>query len=162
MAQQYVQVTKKDLGKGIDAFSAKGAIPDGYVERLENADTNANGKLSTRTGYEGYYGWLPFRVTEVTHTGTKIRFKLDGANTVDFSTAKRGPLVAYGKLSYAQSGDLSTTDASVYYPSYEVTSTDILTAGSGTLTKTASETGVTSANVWSGIAESTTTGPQDN
>ena len=162
MPTNYVQVTRKDLGKGIDSFSAKGSIPPGFAERLENVDTNANGQLTTRKGYEGYYGWLPLRVTEVEHLGTKIRFKLDSANVIDFSVTKKGPIVVYGKLSSAQSGDFTDSDSVHYYPTFDVIAKDGLTPPSGTLTKTNDQVGADTSDIWVGLTRSDSDETRDN
>lgn len=157
---QFSEVTRKDLARGIDAFSARGSIPDGYAERLENVDTNANGKLSTRRGYEGYLGWVPLRVTKVVHESTTIRITFDEAQTIDLASSLTGPLVVAGRLSTGSTfsgtaaGDFSTTFASHWYSGFAITARDSMIAPSGTLTKSATQHGYAHPFFWTGLAES--------
>jgi hypothetical protein len=162
MAVPKVSITKKDLARGIDTFSAKGSMPDGCAEDLQNVDTNANGKLSTRHGYEGYYGWLPLRVTRLDHSGTAIRFQLDQANTLDLTNATRGPLIAYGRIAESQAGDFDVADSAHYYSSFSVSSRDTLSPPSGTLTKSGASHGIDTSALWVGLAESTAQFEQSN
>lgn len=153
-----VSVTRKDLARGIDTFSAKGSIPEGHAEDLQNVDTNANGRLATRPGYEGYYGWVPIRVREVTHIGTAIRFALDLATTIDLDQVAIGPLVAYGRLGEPTNAPVSgdwaeAVDVARYYPTFTVTSRDPLTPPGGTLSKPQTTHALTSRNFWVGLTQ---------
>lgn len=116
MAYNFSTISEKDLSKGMDLRSTEDSLPPGYAEVLQNVDTNSNGHLSKRKGYEGYFGKIPIRVTSITHTGTSITFALDSViNLVDVQSS---PIVVYGKLSSAQSGDWTNTNTAVYYETF--------------------------------------------
>ena len=72
MPLAFQQVSLRDLARGIDARSVQSVIPEGFSEDLVNADTNSNGHLSKRHGYQGAYGRLPIRVSSIRHDGTNI------------------------------------------------------------------------------------------
>lgn len=127
MALPWNYVTRRDLARGVDTFSARSNLPDGFAEDLVNFDTSASGKLEKRRGYEGYYGWVPWRVASVTHTGTSIQLTFADSTQVDFTGTTPSPLVIYGKLSSSQSGDFSTTAVAKYYSTFTVTSAAVLT-----------------------------------
>jgi hypothetical protein len=154
VAFNWASVTRKDLALGIDTFAAPGAAAPGSARRLRNVDTSAAGSLTTRAGYEGYYGWIPFRVAQAEHDGTLIRLQFATSQQIDLSTSKLGPLVVVGRLSSAQSGDLTSTDATLYYPTYRVSSRVGFAAGSNTLTRTAAQHGLATQYLWAGVAES--------
>lgn len=164
MPQQYTNISRKQLARGIDSFSAKSSLQEGYAEDLQNVDTSASGKLSTRTGYEGYYGWLPFRVTQVTHDGTAIRFQFSSASVLDLSTTTLGPLVAYGKISGSGGGDWTSTESVRYYPWFTITSRDALIGDGNTnqIVKTSAQHGITNQYIWTGLATSDSATELDN
>lgn len=157
-----VSITRKNLARGIDSFSPKGSVADGFAEDLQNVDTNASGSLTTRKGYEGYYGWIPFRVKTVEHSGTTIRLQFADSQQLDLSATKIGPLVVYGKLSAAQSGDFSTTDSVHWYSGFDLASRINFAAPSGTITRTAAQHGFPDADFWVGVAESLDPNNQSN
>lgn len=128
----FVTVSERDLGRGIDARSTENNIQAGYAEDLVNADTSSSGQLSKRRGYQGYYGYLPMRVQEVSHSGTDITLTLD--NAVDIDEVVSSPIVVYGKLSSSQSGDWSNSNNAEYYESFTTNAVRSLTAPSGTIT----------------------------
>lgn len=171
MTVNKVSITRKDLARGIDSFSAKGSIPEGFAEDLQNVDTNANGRLATRPGYEGVYGWMPLRIREVRHVGTKIRFYLDEATTIDLDRATTGPLIARGRLSGATtnqplpSNDFAVGSDSVhYYPYFLITSRDFLDGDGAvhTISKLASDHGISHRNYWVGLAKALGQASQTN
>jgi len=163
-----VSITRKDLARGIDSFSAKGSIPEGFAEDLQNVDTNANGRLATRPGYEGYRGWVPLRVREVRHAGTKLRFLMDEATTIDLDRAPTGPIIVAGRLSEAPPtpNDWGLTGAVHYYPYFVVTSRDpLLTTippAVNTLAKAASDHAIDSRDFWVGITRALDQSSQSN
>ena len=116
MSIQWTKASIQDFGGGMDQRSAENAVPETYVEDLQNCLSNSNGFLSKRSGYQGYYGWLPMRVTKIVHTGTSISFTFDEALNIE--DVESTPIVAYGLLSSTQTGDFSTTAASQYYSSF--------------------------------------------
>ncbi len=158
--QPPTSIPRKDLARGIDSHSSKGNIPEGYAEDLENLDTSAGGQLTTRPGYEGYYGWLPLRVVRATQVDAST-LKLEFANSqvIDLTTAKVGPIVIGGRTSRAHTGAFggfdTTTSYAHWYDSFALTSFVSYTAGSGTVTQTAAQHGYTDANFWVGAAEIT-------
>lgn len=156
MALAYQKVSLRDLARGIDARSVQNAIQEGYSEDLVNCDTNSNGHLSKRHGYQGYYGYLPIRVSQIEHVGTSIIFTVDGS--VNTSGLDKSPIVVYGHLSSAQSGDWTTTDASHYYIVTAAEFRHGLTAPSGTTTVQQNTHGVETDNVFMTILESTASG----
>lgn len=159
MALPYVFVTRRDLARGIDTHSPKTALPDGYAEDLQNFDTSSSGKLSTRKGYEGLYGWLPFRATQVQHSGTDILLTLSAG--VDVTAKAKSALVVSGRLSYATTGDTPAgdftegTDSRHWYPTWEIFSQLTLTASSGIVSVSANVHGRTSVNFWPVLFEGT-------
>lgn len=147
MAYDFKKISYKDLGKGLDKRSAPNAIPEGFSEVLQNADVSSNGFISKRVGHEGFYGHLPMRVTSVSHTGTEIRFELDGA--IDTKSLQSTPIVVQGRLSGAQSGDWSTTDNAEYYKTFTTDIPDGLESGTAaTYTLTGARHGAVSSNVF--------------
>src|SRR3990167_9011609 len=146
MAYQFTKITKKELARGMDARSAENAIPDGYAEDLQNVDTNSNGHLSKRSGYQGYYGYMPMRVESVTHEGTNIKLQLNGAiNTFNIEAT---PVVVYGHLSGDQSGDFDAVDIGKYYTTFTSNIPDTLTTGGSPYTLPESRHQVASSDVF--------------
>lgn len=118
MALPYSNKSFKDLGGGIDQRSTPDNIPATFSEDLQNVVTNSDGFISKRPGFQGYYGYLPIRVTSITHSGTEIKFSLDSSvdvSSIDVSSLYSTPIVVQGKLSSAQSGDWSNTTNVEYY-----------------------------------------------
>ena len=98
---------------GIDQLSSPNLIKEGYVEGLKNGVITQGGDIAKRVGYELYYGYLPLRIKSIIHSGTQIKFVLD--DTVNIGNITNSPIVVYGKLSGAQSGDFTTTAVGRYY-----------------------------------------------
>lgn len=138
MALSWVYVNRRDISRGIDTFSARAAIPDGFAEDLVNFDTSASGKLEKRRGYEGYYGWVPFRVTGFDRQGTSIQLQVAGLSNP--ATAVAGPVVVAGKLSTALSGDFSTSFTVKYYSTCTVGATAINVTDSGGVSASGTDT----------------------
>jgi hypothetical protein len=160
MAYQYTKVSRKDLARGIDARSAESAIPEGYAEDLQNVDTNSNGQLSKRAGYQGYYGYLPMRVESITHDGYEIKLQLNGG--IQTYTMESTPVVVYGSLSSAQSGDFSTTPTAQYYSGFTTDIPDTLTVAGTPYAVTESRHGVNTSDVFMSVLRSTSTTNDSN
>ncbi len=96
MALAYNLIAVKDLARGLDLRSAESNVADGYAEDLQNVVTNSAGHLAKRPGYQGFAGYLPFRVKEISHDGFQVTLKLDRG--VDLSGSGSSPIVVYGKL----------------------------------------------------------------
>jgi hypothetical protein len=147
MALQYSNKSLRDFGGGIDQRSTPNNIPESFCEDIQNANTNSNGFISKRKGYQGYYGHLPLRVKSIIRDGTtSIKFVLD--DSIDISSLPTCPIVVQGKLSGSQSGDWSDADNVEYY---SASSTDVRTslAASGSLVTVSESThGVTSSEVF--------------
>jgi len=146
---KFTNVSIVDISRGVDQRSAPSAIPEGYSQTLQNVDTNSSGFLSKRPGYEGYYGYLPARVTAITHEGTEIKLTLGvGVNT---STLTSTPIIVYGKLSGAQSGDWSNVNNVEYYTSFTTDILDDLPASANSITVPETRHGVNTDNAFIGI-----------
>lgn len=146
-------LTFKDLAKGIDQRSSENAVGDGYAEDLQNVDTNSDGSLSKRPGYQGFAGYIPFRVREITHNGYQIIFRL--ASGINLTGLAPGPLLVYGKLPDAESGDISTTDVLRYYPHFSTDVRTVITTPSGTVTVTQGQHGLSTTDMFIDILLST-------
>lgn len=160
-------IPRKDLARGIDSYSAKGNIPEGFAEDLANVDTSASGQLQTRPGYEGYYGWLPLRVARATQVdATTLKLEFGTAVQIDLSTVRKGPLVVAGRVSSAATGSFgtfeSTTPVANWYDGFELTASATFTAPSGTITQTSSTHGFEDVDFWVGAAEITTPNTMSN
>jgi hypothetical protein len=157
MAVSFTTIAAGDLGAGTDQLSPETSIPAGYSERLINWDPKAEGGLAKRTGYQGFAGYLPVRVSNVSYTDDATRnlcFTLDRA--VDFTLTRSTPLVAYGRLSAAQAGDFSSADSAHYYPTFAPRIKKTLAASSTTtLSIPSSEHGQSTPNLIVGLTEST-------
>jgi len=160
MAYQYTKISRKDIGRGIDARSAESAIAPGYAEDLQNIDTNSNGYLSKRPGYQGYYGWVPMRVESITSDGTDITLALNGAiNTFNFDDS---PIVVYGKLSDSgATGDFTTTDGAQYYTSFSSEIPDTFATGSSPYSMLEARHQVDTSDAFISVIESTDANNRD-
>ena len=148
-------VPQRDLSGGEDAKSVPSSILAGYCESLLNVDTNSGGYLGTRKGYEGYFGWVPFRVSTVEHIGASIRFTLGTAATVDLSEVGSTPIVVYGRLNgnLAPSGDYNIgEDNCVYYSGFLLSSRQALVP-MGTVTVDGDVHGAETSNIVVRLAE---------
>ncbi|MDB4725791.1 hypothetical protein OAF54_00050 [bacterium] len=161
---QFSDITQKILSRGIDDYSSKANIPEGYVEDMENFDTNASGLIRTRKGYVSHSGWLPIRVTKVVHVGYNIRYYLDTSQSIDLASTTVYSLLAYGRLSstISATGALTSTNGCDWMDSVTVINRETISAGSNTLSKSASDHGLTTANMFVGFAESDSTTDNSN
>lgn len=157
---QFQEISTQDFSRGIDQKSAPSNIPDGFSEDLINVVTDPNGFVSKRPGYEGFYGYLPIRITSIQHSGTNIYFTLD--SSINVGNIIESPIVVYGKLSGAQSGDFSTTDAGAYYTTFTTGVRSTLDAPSDTVTVTDSIHGVLFDEVALDVVEATNIGTNGN
>lgn len=115
---EFSRVVLKDISRGIDARSSQNSIEPGYAEDLLNCDTNSQGTVSKRKGYQGYYGYVPLRAIEVIHNGTDLTFCFD--QSINLLNEASTPLIAYGRLASSQSGDFTDTDIARYYSGFEI------------------------------------------
>lgn len=152
MANQFQKINFRDLSRGIDQRSAPTSIPDGFAEDLQNVDTNSNGFLSKRPGYQGYYGYLPVRVLNIQHIDTSIVFTID--SSFDTTGVDNIPIVVYGRLSGSQSGDWSDSDNAEYYLIATVDLRYVLDSGSNTLTVPETETGINTDTQFAAVVAS--------
>ena len=134
---QYRTIQEIDLGGGIDQQSAENQIPPGYCEDLTNADPKSTGQIAKRTGYQGYAGNLPVRVTRLDYVNAdnQMCFTLD--SSISLPNGQSSPIIVQGKTSSQISGsggDFSTTEAIEYYANFEANNRVEMGTGSGTLT----------------------------
>ena len=137
MSLQFHKIVLKDISRGIDKRSTENAIADGYSEDLVNTDTNSQGFLSKRVGYEGHYGDLPLRVTEISQDGTStITICFD--DSVSLLERTPSPIVVHGRLENPSgAGDWSSaTDVARYYDTYTIEARKTVELGTGTLSLT--------------------------
>ncbi len=160
-SKTWQDVSAKPASGGIDSYSSKAKIGETFVEDAINMVGDASGKWSTRQGYENYFGWMPLRVRRFVQNGTAIKLYFDTSTTIDLAQTGQGPLIVYGYLP-APSIDYGTSSFSgtatgKYFASYTLESRETLTAPSGTVTRTASDTGITSKYVFLGLNKSDST-----
>ena len=158
MASQWQDVQTKPASGGIDSYSARAKIRDGYVEDAINMDCDANGKYSARVGYENYYGYLPLRASRFEQDAYTIKLFFDSNVAIDLTSTPAGPLVVYGTLPPATTYSGSTfgsTAAGKYFTSYTIESSEILTGDSTSRTsvRTAASTGISSKYVFMGTLQ---------
>lgn len=169
MAIQYINVPEIDFGRGIDARSAENQIGEGFVRDLLNADVIQK-NVRKRTGYQGYAGNVPVRVTRLDYiassTPKQIRFTLDTATSINSSVSlvsvQSSPLVVYGKVSEfaTGSGPITTTNTAKYYDKFKIPIRKPLVntfPGEGTYAIPGSEHGLNTTNFFCNVVESTDT-----
>ena len=165
MPLNFQTLTVKDLSKGIDARSTEDAIPEGFSEDLINVESNSEGWIAKRRGYQGYYGYMPMRVVsvdQINQSTDNLELTLD--STIDISALPSSPLVVYGKLSSTQSsGDwtLGTNNAE-YYTDFTANILKTLETGSTPLNVLDTTHGVTTDNVLMDTLLATNSGNRDN
>jgi hypothetical protein len=115
-----VTVPHKDLSRGIDARSLESNLADGYSEDLLNADTNGQGHLLKRPGYQGYAGYVPLRVKKIDYrTGSVRNIDLTFDGSVNVGSIPRTPIVVQGKTSASHSaGDFTNVNSVHWYPNF--------------------------------------------
>lgn len=167
MALEYSLVPIKDHSKGIDARSAPSSIKDGYLESILNGDSNTGGQVSTRKGYQGYFGWVPLRASRIQHSGTDIKFRIGSTGDVNFTDLWSTPILVYGKVPSDDTpvagfaGDFSDTATIVYYPYFSTLARIAVSAGSGTLSFTTSDTGIEAYHTFVDMVKSTHASKRD-
>jgi hypothetical protein len=144
-----------DIARGLDTRSTPNLIPDGYSRILKNVLTNSEGFVQKRPGYQGYYGYIPLRVLEVEYTNDvteNILLTLDSAINLD--VVEQTPLIVHGRLSNTtMDGDFTSAgDTTEYYTTFATTQPISLPVGTGTLTRAAAETGISSNAIAVGLA----------
>lgn len=163
MAKEFQSVTKKVIAKGFDKFSAKASVEEGYAEDIVNMDTNASGSVETRKGYEGYYGYLPWRVSAVAanHVTGKVQFRFDGA---DFLGVHKGPIRVIGKtgLNGATFPEFDDAGGWRFYPEFTVPDKTPLSVGSDSFQVLGNAHDITDNLISAGLALSNSTSSRDN
>lgn len=160
MAVQYISVPENDLSNGIDSRSSENQIAPGFVQDLLNADIIEK-RVRKRTGYVGYGGDFPTRVTQLDYvaaTNTAI-FTLDSGISLDsavsLTSVKSSPLVIFGRTNNLPTGPFTETDSAKYYPGFLVPVRKELTAPSGTLVIQGSEHGILNTDILVSVVEAT-------
>lgn len=170
MAVQYLNIDENDFSLGIDARSAENQIGPGFAKDLLNADI-VEKRPRTRTGYQGYSGNMPVRVTELQYEDTlnQVCFTLDSAvsidqTDVDLNAVRSSPLVVYGRSSSIASGGPFTTagDTVRYYNGFTVPTRKVFAATASappfeSITVSQSEHGILTTNMFMSVVESTST-----
>jgi hypothetical protein len=113
-------ITHDNLGRGMDQFHPESRIPDGYWQDSLNGDPTPEGTMRTRKGYQRYAGSIPLRVTSVSRSGTNLDLSVD--SSFDLTNLRSTPIIVYGRLSAAQTGNHSTTTAYHLYSSFTISS----------------------------------------
>jgi hypothetical protein len=162
MTINYTTLSEKNLSQGIDARSPENQVKEGFVKDLQNADIIEN-KLVKRTGYQGYSGNIPVRVSEVEYrpTDDKIIFTLDGSISLD--KARSSPLAVYGTRE--DGSEFLPGVLSKYYPGFTVPLRSALEATPifidetstppKTITVPSDEIGIDSSDIFVEFVEST-------
>lgn len=154
------EISIQDFSRGIDQKSAPSNIPDGYSEDLVNVIVDSDGFAAKRPGYEGFYGYLPIRITSVQHSGTSIFFTLD--SSINVANIIESPIVVYGKLSASQSGNFTTVAAGAYYTTFSSGTRSTLDPTSDTVVILESVHGVNTDDVALQVAAASNVGDQSN
>jgi len=159
MSLNYQTVLEKDFSSGINKLAAEDAVPQGYVEDLENMQANAQGYVEKRKGYQAYAGTIPLRVSKtVADTLNNYLYlyfdELSGGTAqIDFSTLKSSPVVLFGTGTHLASGTTSR-----YYPSFVV---DPRVKLGTTITLVAADIGATTKDLFVGLGYNTTEGTKN-
>lgn len=163
MALQYINSPEKTFAAGIDARSAENQIDPGFVRDLLNADI-VEKRPKKRTGYQGYAGNIPVRVTRMDYIDSTnlVCFTLDSAVSLDsdvnLDSVSSSPIIVYGRSSSFQPGDGPFTNAGdtrKYYDRFSIPLRKQFLAGTNTLTIDATEHGIQDTSMYVGIVEST-------
>jgi len=159
MSLNYQTVLEKDFSSGINKLAAEDAVPQGYVEDLENMQANAQGYVEKRKGYQAYAGTIPLRVSKTvadTQNGYLYLYfdELSGGTAqIDFSTLKSSPVVLFGTGTHLNSGTTSR-----YYPSFVV---DPRVKLGTPITLVAADIGATTKDLFVGLGYNTTEGTKN-
>lgn len=153
MAKQLQTIPFADFGSGIDQHSSPDNITDpSFVEDCTNVEVNGT-EIRKRKGYQGYYGYLPIRITRVVHSGTTITFHVD--SSFDISALTGSPIVVYGQLSSTQSGDFTNLNQVVYYSTFTAASATTLEVTDSGAVSTSYDDTNPQITIW-GITKSST------
>lgn len=162
MALQFINSPDKDFSRGIDVRSAENQIDPGFVKDLLNADV-VEKRVRKRTGYQGYAGNIPIRITRLDYNDTtnEMSFTLDSAVSLDsvvtLDQIRSSPIVVYGRSSEFTSGQgpITDIDSAHYYSQFTVPTRKLFTAPGGTLAIPSSEHGLGTTDMFISVAEST-------
>lgn len=121
MSLNYQTVVEKDFSSGINKLAAEDAVPQSYVENMENMQPNAQGYVEKRKGYQAYAGSLPLRASKAERTAEGLLClyfdEIEGGTAaIDFSTLKPAPVIVYGQSSISG----WTVETSKYYSTFTV------------------------------------------
>lgn len=161
MSLQYTTVDEKSFAYGIDARSAENQVKEGFIRDLVNGDI-IEGRVKKRKGYVSYAGNVPVRVLSYRQeSGNKVCFTLDGS--IDLSRVDSTPIIVYGRTSLAGpfppdtgAPNYTPTNSLKYYTGWTANLRKVMSANTtGTITAPASEHGVSSSNLFVGLAIST-------
>lgn len=164
MALDLTTISHSDIAFGIDARSAENLIKDGFCEDLVNMDTNSQGHVVTRKGYQLYSGCVPLRATSVTYlNGDTDNLKITFDGSVDLSSATPSPIIVYGRIDVDSSGGTFTDIDNVrYYETYKIEDTETWTVGANTSTILQAEHGLSTSDLFVGYVASTSTTDPSN
>jgi hypothetical protein len=164
LAAQFTTISHKDISKGIDARSAETNVQDGYSEDLVNVETNGQGHLLKRKGYQGYAGYLPIRVKNLRYTADlvdNIYLTVDGS--INLASVASSPVVVQGKLPGSHLGDFSNIDSAHWYTSFKTNQPYDFPAGiSQSIVLSQTDHGFTTANLWIGVTKALSTSDVSN
>lgn len=153
---QLATVPERDFGGGIDQQSPPNQIKPGYVEEALDADPQPTGGIRKRAGYQGFAGNIPVRVKEISGIAATDILTLVFETSIDLSTTRGTPLIIRGKLSGTGTGDFTSGAISThYYSTLNSNSRKVFLTGPNTLTIPATESGIATAQTWTGVAQST-------
>jgi hypothetical protein len=142
VALNFQKVTLNDLSRGIDNRAATNKIEEGFSESLINIDTNPDGFVEKRKGYECVGGFLPLRVRRVDAITGKLKFTCVGNFLFNYD----GKPIVVGYNPSKNMGGVFTVPGTMvykYYSSSKATPKKYLT-GSGTVLIPQAEHGLTS------------------
>jgi hypothetical protein len=161
MASKFQLVKHTELGRGIDARSTDNAIEDGYAADITNGDPSSSGSLPKRKGYQGYGGYIPMRVAQVTKSGFQTVYKLKEG--VSLFGVEKSPLIIQGRIQNTAPGDMKDTDQITYYHDFSFDSRDLIEEADGAvLSKTLSDHGFQSSDLFVDLLLSTSSTDNSN
>lgn len=158
---QYTTIDENSFAYGIDARSAENQVKMGFVRDLVNADI-IEGRIKKRRGYTTYAGELPLRVVQykvVDGSPDKASFLFD--SSIDISRLQSTPILVYGRSGLSGiTGPFNTTsDTAQYFTSWTSNVRKTYAANTASsISAPATEHGITTTQMFVGIAESTQTG----
>lgn len=127
MPRQYQQFPLQDTGAGLDTNSPPDKIPSGALSSANNVDVESNGTISTRKGYERYFGNFPMRVTSAVLQyvpdldGTYLDLSIGTASSVDFTKSTGNyPITIKGNSANTIIDDAINASGPDYFSSFRV------------------------------------------